>query len=132
MILQSMSLFTRRMASEFLAYTELTILTIIKTYHSFETFEPFYLLTNQTLSNCDATTSRKPNTLRPLLSSLTSIDPAAIIMFLSDGQQLREDNIRELSGPSSPIFILMRNWRILRNSLDPNRRTRPVYIRIQS
>jgi hypothetical protein len=54
-------------------------------------------------------TSRKPNTLRPLLSSLTSIDPAAIIMFLSDGQQLREDNIRELSGPSRPFILLKKN-----------------------
>jgi hypothetical protein len=41
---------------------------------------------------------RKPASLRPYLSSLTSIDPAAMIMFLSDGQQLREDNLRELSG----------------------------------
>ncbi|KIM22566.1 hypothetical protein M408DRAFT_18149 [Serendipita vermifera MAFF 305830] len=55
--------------------------------------------------------SRKPNTLRPLLSSLTSIDPAAIIMFLSDGQQLREDNIRDLSGAQDQsIFVFNRDY----------------------
>ncbi|CAG8659897.1 1662_t:CDS:2, partial [Acaulospora colombiana] len=52
-----------------------------------------------------------PSSLRPYLSSLTSIDPAAMIMFLSDGQQLREDNLRELSGvQDQTIFVFNRDY----------------------
>ncbi|PVG01431.1 hypothetical protein CPB86DRAFT_773278 [Serendipita vermifera] len=55
--------------------------------------------------------AKKPASLRPYLSSLTSIDPAAMIMFLSDGQQLREDNLRELSGvQDQTIFVFNRDY----------------------
>lgn len=55
--------------------------------------------------------AKKPATLRPLLASLTSVDPNSMIMFLSDGQQLREDNLRELSGAQDQtIFVFNRDY----------------------
>ncbi|KAG8767651.1 oligomeric, coiled-coil, peripheral membrane protein, partial [Serendipita sp. 397] len=55
--------------------------------------------------------AKKPSTLRTLLAECTSVDPGSMIMFLSDGQQLREDNIRELSdAQDQTIFVFNRDY----------------------
>lgn len=41
--------------------------------------------------------------LRAFVSELTGIDASSIICFLSDGQQLRDENVRQLAGTPEDV-----------------------------
>lgn len=41
--------------------------------------------------------------LKTFLSEITGVDPASIICFLSDGQQLTDANIRQLAGSPEDV-----------------------------